>query len=150
MQEALDNILQHKNTTTIIIAHRLSTIRNCDVINVLVNGQIKEQGPHDELMAMDGYYKKLVDKQEGGTKSETDSGAPSRSTSATDLTGMVETQDDMNELPHLSFKDCYFAYPSRPNKMIFNGFNLDIQRGSTVALVGPSGGGTFRRMGFWC
>jgi ATP-binding cassette, subfamily B (MDR/TAP), member 1 len=148
VQEALDNVLQHKRITTIIVAHRLSTIRNCDVINVLVKGQIKEQGSHEKLLAMNGYYKKLVEKQEGGTKSEDGSGAPpSRSSSVSELANMVESQGEMVELPHLSFKDCYFAYPSRPKKLIFNGFNLNIKRGSTVALVGPSGGGKLATCG---
>jgi ATP-binding cassette, subfamily B (MDR/TAP), member 1 len=144
VQEALDNILQHKKITTIIIAHRLSTIRNCDIINVLVKGQIKESGSHDKLMEMNGYYKKLVEKQEGGTKTEEDdSGAPSRSSSVVDIAGMVKEKGESDEVPHLCFKDCYFAYPSRPKKLIFDAFNLSIKRGSTVALVGPSGGGRF-------
>jgi ATP-binding cassette, subfamily B (MDR/TAP), member 1 len=150
VQEALDNILQHKKITTIIIAHRLSTIRNCDIINVLVKGQIKESGSHDKLMGLNGYYKKLVEKQEGATKSADDSEAQSRSSSAVDLAGMVKEEDESGEVPHLSFKDCYFAYPSRPKKFIFDGFNLNIKRGSTVALVGPSGGGMLASIHCWC
>jgi ATP-binding cassette, subfamily B (MDR/TAP), member 1 len=70
VQHALDNILAQKKVTTIVIAHRLSTIRNADTINVVVSGEIKEKGTHDELMAIDGYYRALVEKQEGPTAVE--------------------------------------------------------------------------------
>ncbi|PSM51272.1 type I secretion system ABC transporter, HlyB family [Campylobacter blaseri] len=52
-----------ENKTFIIIAHRLSTVRNCDEIFVMDKGEIKERGTHDELMALNGYYKNLYDKQ---------------------------------------------------------------------------------------
>lgn len=54
-----------ENRTFIIIAHRLSTIRNCDEIIVIDKGEIKERGSHDELVAKNGYYKKLLDAQAG-------------------------------------------------------------------------------------
>ena len=63
VQSALDNIIKTKKITTIIIAHRLSTIRNADQILFLNKGQIVENGTHEELLALNGEYKKLVSKQ---------------------------------------------------------------------------------------
>ncbi len=62
VQEALENLM--KNRTTIAIAHRLSTIRNADEICVLHEGEIVERGKHEELLALNGYYKKLCDMQQ--------------------------------------------------------------------------------------
>lgn len=62
VQRALDNATV--NRTTLIIAHRLSTIRNADLIVLIDNGRIKEQGTHDELMKKQGLYYELVKKQE--------------------------------------------------------------------------------------
>lgn len=53
------------NRTTIIIAHRLSTIRRCDVILVLEQGQLEEQGTHDELIARGGHYARMIEAQQG-------------------------------------------------------------------------------------
>ena len=61
VQEALDRLM--KGRTTLVIAHRLSTIKNADIICVLHEGQIVEHGTHDELIALNGYYKHLVDMQ---------------------------------------------------------------------------------------
>ena len=63
VQSALDNIIKSKKITTIIIAHRLSTIKNADKILFLNKGQIVESGTHEELIGLNGEYKKLVGKQ---------------------------------------------------------------------------------------
>lgn len=60
VQAALDNITSNKNRTVVQIAHRLSTIRNSDRIIVLNNGKVRENGSHDELMALKGHYYRLV------------------------------------------------------------------------------------------
>ena len=62
VQEALERLM--KSRTTIAIAHRLSTIRNADIIHVLHDGEIVESGQHDELIARNGYYKRLYDMQQ--------------------------------------------------------------------------------------
>lgn len=62
VQDALEKLM--KNRTTIAIAHRLSTIRNADEICVLHEGRIVERGKHEELLALNGYYKKLCDMQQ--------------------------------------------------------------------------------------
>lgn len=61
VQEALENLMQ--NRTTLVVAHRLSTIKRADEICVLHEGKIVERGKHDDLIALDGYYKRLVDMQ---------------------------------------------------------------------------------------
>ena len=61
VQEALDKLMHGR--TTLVIAHRLSTIKNADLIVVMHEGKIVEQGRHDELIALGGTYKHLVDMQ---------------------------------------------------------------------------------------
>jgi subfamily B ATP-binding cassette protein MsbA len=57
VQDALENLM--KNRTSIVIAHRLSTVRNADLICVFHEGEIVERGTHDQLIALDGRYKRL-------------------------------------------------------------------------------------------
>jgi subfamily B ATP-binding cassette protein MsbA len=61
VQDALNNLM--KNRTSLIIAHRLSTIQNADSIIVLKAGKVVQQGTHQELLAVDGLYKKLINMQ---------------------------------------------------------------------------------------
>jgi ABC-type multidrug transport system fused ATPase/permease subunit len=91
-----------------VIAHRLSTIRNADRINVVVSGEIAEKGTHDELMSFDGYYRALVEKQEGPAaieKKESDNGSI-RGTSVKD--GVVGKQGGSHEKNPAgsTFQDC--------------------------------------------
>lgn len=70
VQVALDKIMVGR--TSVIVAHRLSTIRNADMIALVYRGSILEQGTHDQLMAINGGYAKLVQAQLGAASSDQD------------------------------------------------------------------------------
>lgn len=60
VQQALDILIKSGKQTIIIVAHRLSTIRDADEIIVMEHGEVKERGSHAGLLALNGYYKRLV------------------------------------------------------------------------------------------
>ncbi|PLB53566.1 P-loop containing nucleoside triphosphate hydrolase protein [Aspergillus steynii IBT 23096] len=75
VQKALDRV--SKSRTTLVIAHRLSTVKNADNIVVVSNGQVVEQGTHEELIARDGAYARLIRAQNlNTTHSEENMGKP--------------------------------------------------------------------------
>ena len=61
VQEALERLM--KDRTTLVIAHRLSTIKNASLICVMHEGEIVESGTHEQLLALNGYYTRLVEMQ---------------------------------------------------------------------------------------
>ncbi len=61
VQDALDRLMTAR--TSLVIAHRLSTVKNADRVVVLDGGLVAETGSHDELMAVDGLYRRLVSRQ---------------------------------------------------------------------------------------
>jgi ABC-type multidrug transport system fused ATPase/permease subunit len=142
VQAALDNVLGRKKITTIVIAHRLSTIRNASKIIVIVGGRVEESGTHEELMSSSTYYRRLVEKQEGSEEKE------EKNPDILPPNGLLlETDDRERPLtipdpvssimpPHIEFNNVSFSYPTRPHKMVLQGFNLTLNHGETVALVG--------------
>ena len=66
VQHAIDELIKNSNKSVIIIAHRLSTSRHCPRIVVLQNGKGVEQGNHHELLALNGTYKALIERQLSG------------------------------------------------------------------------------------
>ena len=63
VQQALDALMAQGGKTIIVIAHRLSTVRTANEILVMENGEIVERGSHEELLEVNGIYKKLIEKQ---------------------------------------------------------------------------------------
>ena len=61
IQKAMDNLM--KGRTSFVIAHRLSTIKDADLILVMQDGDIVEQGTHEELLAKNGFYAELYNSQ---------------------------------------------------------------------------------------
>jgi len=63
VQQALDKLISSGQQTVVVVAHRLSTIRDANEIIVMQYGEVKERGTHEELIAMEGVYKTLVNRQ---------------------------------------------------------------------------------------
>jgi ATP-binding cassette subfamily B (MDR/TAP) protein 1 len=133
-----------KSMTTFVIAHRLSTVRNADTIAVINDGQITETGTHDELLAKKRFYYDLVEAQSlrrSSSAPEADSEPPSQHEGRRENTVDPVVHAEMLGTPAIRFRDVHFCYPSRPNTVVFNGLNLEIRHGETLALCGPSGCG---------
>jgi ATP-binding cassette subfamily B (MDR/TAP) protein 1 len=142
VQNALDGLMELKSMTIFVIAHRLSTVRNADAIAVINDGQIVEMGTHDELLAKKCFYYDLVEAQHlRASVPEVDSEPPSEHEGRRESTVDPIIHAEMSGTPVIRFRDVHFRYPSRPNNIVFNGLNLAIQHGETLALCGPSGGG---------
>jgi ABC-type multidrug transport system fused ATPase/permease subunit len=129
VQQALDDLLESGNRTTIVVAHRLSTVRNADSIAVVSDGQVVEQGNHDELMDLKGHYYKLVQAQTG-PQTNVDGSLRQSSVYAGAASSVIES-------PQVVLRNVNFSYPSRPDNLIFAGLNLSVREGETLALVGP-------------
>lgn len=91
VQKALDELM--KGRTTLVIAHRLSTIRDADVILVVNDGYIVEQGSHDELLALNGAYATLYNSQFKVKEEESSSDSQEPQVSANELQSSDENQD---------------------------------------------------------
>jgi len=150
VQKAMDeHLLGSKERTTIVIAHRLSTIRNADVIVVVKDGKVAESGTHDELMSTNNSeYAKLVEAQSAPAATpENKNGSTILAATASILSNFnsnpKESGKERNGFNHgqLEFSNVHFAYPSRPGIDIFKGLNLSVNKGETLAITGPSGGG---------
>ncbi|OJJ31256.1 hypothetical protein ASPWEDRAFT_141408 [Aspergillus wentii DTO 134E9] len=89
VQEALNHV--SKGRTTIAIAHRLSTIKDADSIAVMANGCVVEQGTHDELVARDGHYAKLVRAQDLGNYSNGDEWSSSEDVEEEEMLSVKQT-----------------------------------------------------------
>ena len=70
VQQSIDELQRSKSQTTIVIAHRLTTIKNADKIAVIDKGEVVEIGTHNDLLAKEGLYYQLWNKQAGSKSSD--------------------------------------------------------------------------------
>lgn len=146
VQQAIDSVLSTTASTSIIIAHRLSTLRNVDEIIVMNKGSVVERGKHAELLAIpSGLYEKLWSTQHTFAEGASGGSTPnmSRVPSAASLIGdaPTATKTSSSSTPHIEFRNVSFCYPARPEVTVLRSFNLTVERGQVVALVGKSGCG---------
>jgi ATP-binding cassette subfamily B (MDR/TAP) protein 1 len=148
VQAALDILLESSSLTTIVIAHRLSTVRDADLIAVVDNGRVVEQGSHNELMASKGHYHRLVEAQSLSSHTESSAtyeaimeGRNDGRKTLVDTTEVESGMMDHAQQAHLVLRNVHFAYPTRKRNMVFSGLDLHVKRGETLAIVGPSGCG---------
>lgn len=137
VQDALDKLMESNNMTTIVIAHRLSTIKNADLIAVVSEGSVVETGTHQELIAKEDHYFRLVEAQKATASDGTIT--PTTETPSTSEHGINAIDPDATAL--IQFENVQFVYPTRPDAVVFSDLNLSVRKGETLALVGPSGCG---------
>jgi ATP-binding cassette subfamily B (MDR/TAP) protein 1 len=125
-----------------VIAHRLSTVINVDAIAFISDGQIVEMATHEELLAKQCFDYDLVEAQQlRSSAPDADSEPPSEHEGRRESTADPIAHAEVSSTPVIRFRDVHFRYPSRLNNIVFNGLNLAVRHGETLALCGPSGCG---------
>jgi ATP-binding cassette subfamily B (MDR/TAP) protein 1 len=103
------------------------------------------KGNHHELLALKGHYYMLVVAQTVSNEAQNavlnENTTEGNGVTRESLVGATEPGSTTVEDGHLIMRDVHFCYPTRKRNMVFNGLNLTVRRGETLAIVGPSGGG---------
>ncbi|GMH83188.1 hypothetical protein TrST_g5119 [Triparma strigata] len=143
VQEALQNVMKSNGgMTVLVVSHRISTIRDCEVIAVLGGGRLVEFGGHDELVARNGKYAKIIGEGNGDVIAGTEEKKEEALTVDDDKGGVEEDEDFDVDDPAQFRKDVYALFLPNDTKWIFLTFIGAILAG----LVFPFWGTVFSLM----